>query len=186
MSHLDSRWRVCWSNTFPSWGAECLQGSSHVSRAGCLSLPPGIPAGSGWHDATLHTGKSFEHDARATKWDSPQKVIVVNSLSSRLTPIKSAEIFVAFKRSKVKIRAFCFLEPYGILLLGTLFVVHSLEKIHAVCIIPGITWLSQRLWLQYLHCPGHCSCSGAEALWWVCNSALSIAPFPPTLNRTAL
>lgn len=65
----------------------------HVSRAGCLSLSPGIPAP--WHQAqagmmqhsTAHW-QSSEHDAKATKWDSPQKVIVVNSFSSRLTPLR--------------------------------------------------------------------------------------------------
>lgn len=54
-------------------------------------------------------------------------------------PINSAgtaEIFVVLKRSKIKMKTFIFLEWYGILLPGSLYEVHSLEKIYPVCNIP--------------------------------------------------
>lgn len=155
MSHLDSRWRVCWSNMFPSWGAECLQGvptsPARVQSRLSLSVPrdssPMAP-GSGWHDATQHCTL-----AELWTWCKSYKVRLTSKghccelLLQQAHSIKSAEIFVVFKRSKIKIKAFYFLEWYGILLLGSLSVVHSLEKIHAACIIPEITWLSQRLWV---------------------------------------
>lgn len=78
---------------------------------------------------------------------SPKKIIAVISLSSGLMPINSAgtvEVFVVFKRTKVGMKTFVFLKLYGTVLLGSLYEVCSLDKIHHVHSIPEITLLSQR------------------------------------------
>lgn len=128
MCHLDSRWRVCWSNAFPSSGAECLQHaptSPAVSVTGCLSRVPGDyrPHGTelrlAWCNTTQHSSalavweelftwcKSYSQAVRL----SPQKIIAVISLSCRLMPNNTAgtaEIFVVFKRSQNKEQDFHF------------------------------------------------------------------------------
>lgn len=119
MSHLDRDEGCAGATLFPSSsGAECLQGvptsPARVHRR--LSLPAprdSRPHGTGLRLAWCNTArweelwtwcKSYEHAVRL----SPQKIPSVNSLSSRLTPVKSAEIFVIFKRSKIRIKTFCF------------------------------------------------------------------------------